>query len=130
MKNAAKVQYEFAQAEECLAAGQMLAREGYYNSSCNRLYYAVFHAAKSLMLAEDRETKSHKGLFNQFGLLFVQTGVFSKEENTLYRRMIDARDGADYGYLADFTEADARAYLPRVEAFLAKAKSLLDFPDA
>ena len=130
MINEEEARYEWTQAEDCLAAAKFLIGGGYYNSACNRLYYAVYHAAKTLVIARDTETKSHKGLFNQFSLYFVKTGVFYRDEHLVYRDIWTARESADYATFADFTEADARAYLPRVEAFLAKAKSLLDIPDA
>ena len=50
MMNEDEVRYEWTQAVECLNAAKYLIDGGYLNSALNRLYYAVYHAAKTLFL--------------------------------------------------------------------------------
>ena len=43
------VKYRMERANETLQEARLLAKEGYYNATFNRLYYACFYAALALL---------------------------------------------------------------------------------
>lgn len=116
---------EIEHAEVCLAAAKVNMAEGFLDVVFNRMYYAVFHAARALVVERGQDVKSHKGLHTTFSLLFFKTGVFPKEEARLYKELMDLRATADYGHFTDLSAEEAEAYLPRVEAFLDRVKAQL-----
>jgi uncharacterized protein (UPF0332 family) len=61
----------FDKALESLEVSKLDIGGGYFDASVNRSYYAVFYAAKALLLKKGIETKKHSGTIHQFGLEYV-----------------------------------------------------------
>ena len=62
-----------ARAREFLATAQMAMRRGDYNSTANRAYHAMFHAAHALLLSKGIRPMSHGGTMSLIGQHFVNT---------------------------------------------------------
>lgn len=57
-----RVNEEFELAKEKLEAAKYLLKGKFYRDSASRAYYAMFHAAKSVLLLKGLEPKTHRGL--------------------------------------------------------------------
>ena len=57
-----------------------------WGMAANRLYYALFHAVSALFISDRHEVGTHRGTVGRFGLLYVKTGLYTKEEGHLYVR--------------------------------------------
>ena len=66
-------------ADRYLVTAEVLVREGDYESSVSRSYYAMFFSAQALLFSKDLSYSSHKMTISAFGEHFVKTGIFSKE---------------------------------------------------
>ncbi|KZX10005.1 HEPN domain-containing protein [Methanobrevibacter curvatus] len=75
-----------------------------YKNSINRSYYAVFHAAKALLLKKDILTKKHDSTIQQFGLEYVVNGNFDQKIAKIINRLEEDRSEADYAINSIFTE--------------------------
>ena len=53
------VKYRIETAYKTLEAAKVLANNGFWNSSVNRLYYALFYAVNALLVLNEIPTKSH-----------------------------------------------------------------------
>ncbi|KZX12345.1 HEPN domain-containing protein [Methanobrevibacter filiformis] len=51
----------------------------YYPDSINRSYYAVFHAAKALLIKKGIITKTHSGTISAFGLEYIKKEALIKK---------------------------------------------------
>jgi uncharacterized protein (UPF0332 family) len=71
--------YRLGQAEESLAASEVLLDQDLIRSSVNRSYYAMFYAVLALLAARGEETSKHSGAIALFDRAFVKSGVFPKE---------------------------------------------------
>lgn len=83
-------------------AAVVLAESGYWNSSVNRLYYALFYAVNALLVANAIKTKTHSATKSQFSLHFVKTGKFDKKYGQLFSELSDARQKGDYDNIYDY----------------------------
>ena len=117
---------ELQHADICIKSAKINLTHGIIDACVNRMYYAAFHAARAPVLSKDMVAKSHKGVYTMLSKEFVATGILSREEGKMYFSLMDMRATADYGYFATLTQEEVDIYLPQVEAFVAKAKSLLD----
>ena len=117
---------ELLHADICIKSAKLNLEHDIIDACVNRMYYAVFHAARALVLSKDIVPKSHKGVYTMLSKEFVATGTVSKEMGKMYFSLMDMRATADYGYFASLTEEEVLTYLPQVEAFVARAKALLD----
>lgn len=92
--------------------------DGFYEDTVSRAYYAMFHAAKALLLTKHLDAKTHAGLINLFNQHFVHTGIFSVE---LRRELVDAkelRETGDYDTEYEENAQDAQSVLNNAENFV------------
>lgn len=80
------IYFRIKKAEETLFDAEILAREGRWNSSMNRLYYACFYAVLALLSKHRILTRTHSGVKTQFGLKFILTGSIEKKMGSLLFR--------------------------------------------
>lgn len=90
----------------------------------NRMYYALYYAASSLLIRDGLRIGTHKGVISMFNLHYVKDGPLDREEGALFAKVFAFRQGSDYDDFIDATEEDVKRYLPRVEALLEKIISL------
>lgn len=102
-----------------------LADHAMWDIVANRLYYAAFHAALSLLINDGHRTATHRGIVALFGLYYIKTGKFSVEEGKMYSRLQTMRDEADYNCTFTATQEDVEPYIEQVRLFLERFRSLL-----
>jgi hypothetical protein len=120
---------ELRRGNECLAAAKSLYEGGFFEDALSRSYYAVFHGAKSLLLAKGLTGRSHEAVKQLFGLHFVKSREFGPEYASIFRREQDDRLLADYDVAfepdaarAGQRIADAERFLNAVAAYLEKSR--------
>lgn len=100
-----------------------------YESAVNRAYYAVFSAAKALLVQNDLEARTHKGVFTLLGRHFVHSGRLDKRFADIFRRTLDARLMADYAEGATlFEHEETLRLVDETEAFIAEMRHLMEPP--
>lgn len=80
--NAEEVNGVMNLAIEELSMAQILFDAGKYRGSITHSYYAMFDAAKALLLTHDFISKKHDTILSQFSKDFVLEGDFSQEVYT------------------------------------------------
>lgn len=88
-------------AENALASAKLLNGAGDIDGACNRAYYAMFDAAKAVLLAtvpsiDPQIGKTHNGLISAFGMHMVKTGLVSVDLGRALNRAQNIRQIADY----------------------------------
>lgn len=119
------INYRLQRASDTLNDAKLLADNGRWNSSINRLYYACFYAASALLYYNSVEAKTHKGVRIKFMSEFIKTGLFDKDFGKLYSDLFDWRQEGDY---SDFVTFDKDLTIPLInksEEFISLIKSFL-----
>jgi uncharacterized protein (UPF0332 family) len=117
---------EFGQAERSFRSSAVLLDDGDINGSVNRLYYALFHAARAALISEsDAELpRSHAGLIAAFGARLVKSGKMDVALGKLFNRIEHERLLADYS--GDVTDpVELRQLITLGESFLAAVRILI-----
>jgi len=129
MKEEIKIRLE--KAKEKLEAAKYLLKGGFYDDAISRAYYAVFHAAKAILLLFNEDPKTHEGVLHKFGLRIIKEGILDKKYGVILRRLKEMRETSDYVILAYFTEDEikeairaAEEFIHVIEDFLKKKKIL------
>lgn len=116
---------ELARSAESLAAARLLLSAGFLHDAESRLYYAVYHAATALLVAESLQARTHAGVANLLGQHFVRTGRLDSGDGRLFVRMQRYRLEADYSVefvlTADAVAEDRAA----CEGFVDRARALV-----
>lgn len=108
-----------------LEAAKELISAGYADDAISRAYYAVFHAASAVLLAEGISVESHAALKNAFGLHFVKSGKIDKQYARILNRLKDERENGDYDIYTSFEKADACNDVAEAEKFIGEIKRYL-----
>jgi len=120
-----RIEAEIDRAKEALTAAKNLFEDGAIADSISRAYYAIFHAARAVLLTKEIDTDTHSGAISMFGLHFVKTGLIEERFGRIFNEAKDARELGDYIVTKEFTkeETDKRVkqaieFLQRVEGYL------------
>jgi len=120
-----KAQDELASASDALRAAEALLDLDLLRDAMSRAYYAAFHAARALVLAEGFEAKSHGGLMHLFNLHVVGQGRLEPRFNLLLARLQAYRHASDYGYAFAMARDDVEAEIAAAGEIVERAYSLL-----
>ena len=126
------VLYRIERAHKALEQAKGCLAMSYLEVTANRLYYAAYYAVSALLVAHEIPTHTHEGCIQQFGLHFVQTGIFSKEEGRFFNNLFHMRLTGDYSDRFDLTSDEVQSKVIPTEEFvsevvmLAKQKMELD----
>ena len=120
-----RIEAEIDRAKEALTAAKNLFEDGLFADSISRAYYAIFHAARAVLLTKEIDTDTHSGAISMFGLHFVKNGLIEERFGRIFNEAKDARELGDYIVTKEFTkeETDKRVkqaieFLQRVEGYL------------
>ena len=115
----------FSLALEELDIAKLLLEREHYRTSISRSYYSMYYAAQSLLLSQNIDTSTHKGLIRLFSLHFVKIGKLSPEWSNTLKEAYDLRQLSDYD--ADFTGtlAEAETILEKAKDFIVEVEKIL-----
>jgi uncharacterized protein (UPF0332 family) len=107
-------------AKKYIKSAEILLREGDYESSVSRTYYAMFYGAQAVLLTKNMSFSSHNGVISAFGEHFVKTNIFPKEMGRELNRAFEKRQLGDYEYTFVISEAEAKELLDSGKNFIEK----------
>ena len=116
---------EFRRAEDELKAAILLQKEEFYFKSVVSSYYAIYHAAKALLLLKGVNPKTHEGVERMFGLYYIKTEEFDIKIGKALGRLMKMREEADYYPEIPFSKEEALEAIEMARGFLGKAKSFI-----
>ena len=105
---------------------------GRYRGAASRAYYAMFSAARALLLARgvaNADAKRHATVWSEFSLRFVKGGPFERGEGAAFVRVGEVRNVADYGGVpvnkdtAEFVMGSMERFLKTADIVLRKESS-------
>lgn len=105
-------------AKKYLKSTEILLKEGDYESSVSRTYYAMFYSAQAVLLTKNLSFSSHKGVISAFGEHFVKTGIFPKEMGRKLNRAFEKRQIGDYEYTFVISKTEAEEIFENGKEFV------------
>lgn len=112
-------------AREKLEAAETLLKENFIDDAISRAYYAIFHAASAVLLAEGITVETHSALKTMFGLHFVKSGKIDKKYAKYLDKLKDERENGDYDIFTTFEKNDAEEATKEAEEFVEAMKEFL-----
>jgi len=108
-----------------LQTAKILIKEGDFESSVSRTYYAMFFAAQAALLSKELSFSSHKMTISGFGENFIKTNIFPKEMGREFNRAFDKRQLSDYYHTFIIDKKDAEDLLESGKNFVDRIKNYL-----
>jgi len=109
-------------ARERIAAAENLLKEGMLPDAVNRTYYAIFNAAKAVLITIGKDPKTHSGLLSEFGMWVIQKGLMPKEYGVILRKAFESRQTADYEMATEFSSDEVEDMLKGARKFVSEAE--------
>jgi uncharacterized protein (UPF0332 family) len=97
----------------------------FFPDSINRSYYAIFYAARTLLLKKGITPKTHAGTIKQFSFEFVRGDDFDKKIFKFFSKLEEDRKNADYDITFDSTKEKAKNDLNSAKLFVEECKKFL-----
>jgi len=116
-------------AAETMEAGRHIFEKGFYRSTCNRAYYAMFYAASALLYSKGKSYGKHSAVIAAFRQYFIKTGEFDEHWSSDYGEIMDNRHVADYELQDDLEREDALNALEKADAFIKEVTEWLQKHD-
>jgi uncharacterized protein (UPF0332 family) len=117
---------EFLKVYDTLDSAKYLLEGGFKEGAVNRIYYAYFWAAKSLLYHKNVFVKSHSGTQSKFAEIFIKTGIIPEKYGKYLGILEDKRQLADYESTNDFAKEQIEEMINWTEEFLAYIKQNIE----
>jgi uncharacterized protein (UPF0332 family) len=114
----AKARERMRLAVSVLADAKLLLDAGSARSSVNRAYYAVFYAARALLLTRGLEARKHAGVRSFLDREFVKTGELDRSMSETYHDLFNWRTDADYRDFVEVPMDTAQDLIARAREFV------------
>jgi uncharacterized protein (UPF0332 family) len=115
-------------AESALASSKRDFEAGDYDGAANRLYYAMFHAARAALDSIGIPPQGKHGtIIARFGRHFCLNGPLPSELGRAINEAQELRVEGDYGSGTPAAN-DVATYLAKAEAFVAAVKLIISAP--
>ena len=95
------------------------------DSAASRAYYAAFHGVTATLAARGMEFTKHTAVRAALHRDLIQSGDLSVDLGRDYDFLLDLRETADYGGVAEASLASAKKAIEKARVILAALKHLL-----
>lgn len=109
-----------------LRAAEGLLREGDYESSAGRCYYAMLHAAHALLRERDLRYRKHAGVHAAYGEHFAKTGLLDPKYHRWLLDAFDDRLRGDYDIDASFDKESVARRIDQAREFPDSSRRFLE----
>ena len=114
-----------ALAELKLGHAKKIFEIGLYDDAISRAYYAMYFAAKAVLLSEGLDLHKHSAAIAKFRELFVITGRVEDKYLHYLGQAQSARESSNYSPHIAANRQDAKEILAKADTFLVKMNELL-----
>lgn len=112
-------------AKRSLIAAQKLYKDGEYDFSASRAYYAMFYMAEAVLLTKDLSFSKHSGVISAFGQYFVKSELFDKKYQKMFSEAFEIRNIGDYSFSRKISKEESEKILKNAEEFLMETEKFL-----
>lgn len=119
------VEYRIERAYKTLEEAEEVAKQGWYNLSANRLYYALWYVGSALLISIEHPVKTHSGMIAQINLHYVKEGILSIDDGALLSQLFSLRQSSDYEDFKQVSKELLDDLFPQVRELVDKLKNLI-----
>ncbi len=115
-------------AKRKLLAAESVLLNGFPEDTASDAYYAMYHAAKAILLNRAPRVKKHGDVIRKFSELLVETGRIDRKFAEYLEGSLRSRHFADYetDLTAIISPEDARDWLRKATEFVTMAEKFLE----
>ena len=95
-----------------------------YKTSVNRSYYAILHAARSILILQGVDPSRHEGVKTMLSLHFVKPKLLSQDAIKIFHNLLSMRTDVDYGDFEYISKEDAKESYEEAQKFIEMIESI------
>jgi len=118
--------YRLEKAKDDLETAELTLKNNKFSQSVNRSYYAMFHAARSLVALDKFDSKKHTGIISFFNRHYIKPGKIESEFSTILSEAFKIRNNSDYSDFYIVARQDAQTQLDNAKKFLKRIQEFID----
>ncbi|MFQ6067290.1 MAG: HEPN domain-containing protein [bacterium] len=120
------IRYRLSNGEEKLRSAKILLENGQFKDSTSRSYYAMFSAARALLVTRNLNSTKHSGIISLFNQHFVKTGLVDRACGRILMNAREIREKGDYGDFYLLSKKEAELQLKNAEIFIEEIKRAIE----
>ncbi len=109
--------YRLSKAEQYLEDAKRTLELEMYDTSANRSYYAIFHAARAVLALDGLDFKKYSGVISNFQMRYIKTGIFDKQLSNIIKSAFSLRTESDYEDFYVIAKADVETQVKEADIF-------------
>lgn len=109
--------YRLSKAKQYLEDAKGTLKMEMYDTSANRSYYAIFHAARAVLALDGLDYKKHSGVISNFQMRYIKTGIFDKQLSNIIKSAFSLRTESDYEDFYIIAKEDVEKQVKEAEIF-------------
>ena len=125
-ENIALAKYRLEKAKNDLSDAQKSFSEGMFETAANRAYYAIFHAARAVLILDGQDYKRHSGVIAFFRKDYIKTGVLDESLSEIIKNAFELRTESDYSDFFVISKEEIRKQLEDAAFFVAEIENYLE----
>lgn len=119
------IAYRLEKANTDLSAAIMNYEAGFYDTSANRSYYAIFHAARAILMLNGQDYKKHSGVIAFFNRDYIKTEILERKLGKILRDAFEIRTDCDYEDFYVVAKEDVEQQIKNAKYFIEKIEAYL-----
>ena len=120
------IQLKLGRAAKTLREARSMLDNNFPDAAINRMYYACFYAVSALLFEKNISAKTHSGVKQKLGQIFINSGLLSKENGEFYGNLFRVRQYADYNDFAEVDPVMAKEYFVLAVNFVASVQNIIE----
>ena len=114
-------------AEEELETAQLLFENQRYRACVSRSYYAMYYATQALLALKGVNSRTHKGILQQFSYHFIKTQILPPELAKYLKAAFDLRQLSDYDETCEIDMEQCQIILKQARSFCSRAREIMNY---
>ena len=111
--------YRLEKAKNDLRDAQKSFAEEMFETSANRAYYAIFHAARAVLILDGQDYKRHSGVISFFRKDYIKTGILDESLSEIIKNAFELRTESDYSDFFIISKAEIEKQIKDAVFFVA-----------
>ncbi len=124
-ENIALAGYRLEKAKNDLKDARKSFAEKMYETAANRAYYAIFHAARAVLILNGQDYKRHSGVISFFRKDYIKTGILDESLSEIIKNAFELRTESDYSDFFIISKEEIEKQIEDAAFFVAEIEKYL-----
>ena len=117
--------YRLEKAKTDLRSARSSLENGFYETSANRSCYAIFHAARAVLVADGQSFSKHSGVIAFFNRDYIKSGILERKFGRILRDAFEIRTDCYYEDFFVISKEEVERQVENAEYFVGRIEAYL-----